>query len=316
MSAALVAAAKTVLKTCMGLKAGESVLIIYDKPKATIAKALWKKARSFGNPAKLYKIPIGKVNGQEPPRDAAAAMLVYDIVILTTSVSYSHTHAREQATKKGVRIASMPGITTDIMSRMGADYQIIKELTNRIADTLDKGKQVRITTKKGTDLTFSMKGRIAHGRKGGIFHEKGFWGNLPEGEAFIAPVEGTANGVYIVDASQAGLGKVKELRLLVRKGYVTQITGDGAQKLARMLASVGKYGRNIAEFGIGTNGKAKICGITLEDEKVLGTCHLALGNNFGFGGAVDVKLHLDGVMKKPTIYIDETLLMKEGVLQL
>ena len=81
-----------------------------------------------------------------------------------------------------------------------------------------------------------------------------------------------------------------------------------------MLDKVGKKARNIAEFGIGTNDSARLSGILLEDEKVMGTVHLALGNNVTMGGSVNVPMHVDGVIKKPTVYLDGKLLMDKGKL--
>jgi aminopeptidase len=79
-----------------------------------------------------------------------------------------------------------------------------------------------------------------------------------------------------------------------------------------MLDKVGKGARNIAEFGIGTNDSAKLSGILLEDEKVMGTIHLALGNNITMGGTFNVPIHLDGLVKKPTVWMDGKLIMKDG----
>jgi len=101
----------------------------------------------------------------------------------------------------------------------------------------------------------------------------------------------------------------------VKDGYATEITGGKeADKLKRMLLKFGKKGRNVAEIGIGTNDKAKLSGILLEDEKVLGTVHIALGNNLSMGGNVNVPLHVDGVILKPTVYFDGKMIMRNGKL--
>jgi aminopeptidase len=111
------------------------------------------------------------------------------------------------------------------------------------------------------------------------------------------------------------LMKNVNLQIEVKDGYATKITGGAiASKLNKMLDEVGKDARNIAEFGIGTNPSAKLSGVLLEDEKVMGTIHIALGNNKSMGGSVNVPIHLDGVVKKPTVYLDGKLLMKDGKL--
>ncbi len=105
------------------------------------------------------------------------------------------------------------------------------------------------------------------------------------------------------------------IKIEVKNGFATGITGGkSAKKLVKMLAPFGRKGRNIAEIGIGTNDKAKLSGLILEDEKVLGTAHIALGNNLSMGGNVSVGIHLDGVIKKPDIWFDNKQIMKKGKL--
>ena len=71
---------------------------------------------------------------------------------------------------------------------------------------------------------------------------------------------------------------------------------------------------NVAELGIGTNHEAQISGHILEDEKVMGTIHVAFGNNISMGGTCNVGIHIDGVVTKPTVYIDEQKIMEDGKL--
>ena len=116
-----------------------------------------------------------------------------------------------------------------------------------------------------------------------------------------------------MDASLGGIGKLEEpIKVYVEKGYVIKIEGGRAKEFENLLDSAGKEARNIAELGIGTNEKARVTGNILEDEKVIGTCHIALGNNAGFGGKVNVQLHLDGIIRNPTIFIDNKKIMNNG----
>ena len=113
------------------------------------------------------------------------------------------------------------------------------------------------------------------------------------------------------------MGKVlKPLKLFVKNGYVTKIEGDKkADALKKLIKPFGKPAKNIAELGIGTNYRAKIVGSVLEDEKVLGTVHMAIGDNKSMGGKVSVPSHLDGILLKPTLKIDNRVVMKDGVLK-
>ncbi len=308
--------ADIILKKCMGLKNDESALVVTDSKLYGISKIFFEQARKIAKDVKLIKIGIPKINGTEPDKKTAAEMLKYDVELLITTKSLSHTNARANACKKGARIVTMPGITKDTIKRaINIDYEKLFMLHNKIGNVIDKGNEVKINTGIGADLTFSIKGRKAFGRDSGLLTKKGSFGNLPAGEIFVAPVEGTANGTYAIDASFAGIGKLKSpLKVYVNEGYAEKIEGKNAKKVEKMLDSAGWEARNIAEFGIGTNEKAVITGNTLEDEKVKGTCHIALGNNIGFGGKASVPLHLDGVIKKPTIFVDKKKIMNNGKL--
>jgi len=103
----------------------------------------------------------------------------------------------------------------------------------------------------------------------------------------------------------------------VNSGFVREISGGTeAKKLKALLDSVGELAYNIAELGIGTNDKAKLVGSVLEDEKVMGTVHMALGDNMSMGGKISVRSHLDGIILKPTLVVDGVTLMKDGVLKI
>ena len=305
----------TAIKECMGAKKMEKILIITDEKKKEIGYALYNNALKLGLFAVYSEMKSAEINGEEPPKEIADMMQLFDLVLCPTDKSLTHTNARRAASKNGVRVATFPGITKDLLIRgMNADYKKISLLSIKLKRILDEGNSVRIISPKGTDLSFKINGRKSIASKG-IYHKKSESGNLPTGETFIAPVEGTANGVFIVDGSMAGYGLIKNanLRIEVKDGRAEKISGGKiALKLNRLLNKVGKEARNIAEFGIGTNDSAKLSGILLEDEKVLGTIHIALGNNISMGGKVNVPLHLDGVIKKPTVFIDGKILLYQG----
>jgi leucyl aminopeptidase (aminopeptidase T) len=307
----------TAIKDCMGAKKNEKILVITDEFKRDIGHSLFENAKTLGHKALFVEMKSGKINGEEPPKEIADLMQKFDVVFVPTAKSITHTDARRKASAKGVRVATFPGITKEIMIRgMNADYKSIAKRSIKLKKILEKGKQVRVTAPAGTDISFGIGGRIAIASKG-LFQKKGESGNLPTGETFLAPVEGTANGVFVVDGSMAGLGLIGNvnIKIEVEKGFATKITGGNpAKKLREMLDKVGKGARNIAEFGIGTNDSACLSGVLLEDEKVMGTIHIAVGNNITMGGTFNVPIHLDGVIRKPTVYLDGKLLMENGKL--
>ncbi len=314
---ALIDAAAMALKTSLNLKPSESVMILTDDLRQPIGEAIYQAALPLARETVLVLMPPAKVNGAEPPSAIAEMMTHYDVVICPTTKSVTHTDARRNACKAGARVATMPGITEDIMLRtLNADYRVIAERTKRVTAVLDAGKMVHIITSNGTDLWLSIDGIKAISSTG-LIPEPGQGGNLPSGESFLRPLEGTARGVLVVDASMAGLGKIKGLpiRIDIEDGYAVKITGgEEALLLQQQLEPFGKDGFTVAEFGVGTNHEARISGQILEDEKVLGTIHVAFGNNIGMGGTCNVGIHVDGVVLKPTVFIDDQKIMENGTL--
>lgn len=314
MTANLGKSADIAIRQCMAVKPGETVLVVTDMPTRSVGQALWEKAVEAGAEALYMEMVPRKNDGAEPPAAIAAAMLQADVVLGATSRSFSHTQARKAASKKGVRMATLPGITEDIMQRtLNADYERIATVSTLFAGLLSKGSHVHISTPAGTDLTLSIAGRDGHPDTG-INHEAGDFSNLPAGEAYIAPVEGTTEGVFVIDGAMAGIGVLETpIKLTVEKGYVSKIEGgQEGRKLEATLDEYGKEARNIAELGIGTNDQAILSGRVLEDEKVMGTVHIALGNNVGFGGTCQIPLHLDGILLNPTLTIDGQVVIKDG----
>ena len=314
MSSELLSAATIAIRDCMGAQPNESVLIITDEPLRKIGYALWEAARLLGHAVTLVEILPRKSNGEEPPAGVAALMTTADVVLCPTSKSLTHTDARRAASARGVRVATLPGVTEEIMLRcMNADYHRIAERTHRLCRMLEQTQIVRVQAPAGTDIRLPIAGRKAYASSG-LFHAKGESGNLPTGEAYLAPLEGQSQGIVVVDGSIAGVGMVKQpVRIVVKDGYATEIAGGReAQELIALLEPHGREARNVAEFGIGTNDRAILSGVILEDEKVMGTIHVALGDNKSMGGTVRVASHLDGLVTRPTVWFDDRLVMEDG----
>jgi leucyl aminopeptidase (aminopeptidase T) len=309
-------AAQVALGNCLAVKKGESVLVITDAPERKVGYAFWEAAREAGAEAMVLEILPRSSNGEEPPPAVAKLMRDFDVLIIPTSKSMSHTKARREACESGARCVTLPGIIEDTMERtLNADYNEIARRSLKLAEMVTGGKTAKVTTPAGTDITMVIEGRECHADTG-LVHSPGDFSNLPAGEAYLAPVEGTANGVIVVDGAM--VGKVKEpIKITVKDGFATQITGGkSAKELEELLEPFGQPGRNVAELGIGTNHKAKIVGSVLEDEKVMGTVHMALGDNQSMGGVVSVQSHLDGILLKPTLWIDDRKIMEDGALNI
>jgi len=305
-------AVKAVFSGSLKLRSGESCLIVTDTVKEAIGHAFYEYASRITSGAMLLVMEPTKEHAAEPPEDIAREMLRYDVQILVTEKSLTHTLARRDATARGARIATMPSITEDIANRcLDIDYEALRRESERVYNILKKGSEVRVTTESGTDITFLVGSSGFFGREGGLFDSPGSFGNLPEGEVSFAP--SACEGTYVVDASFPDLGLLDSpLTFKAAAGMVHEITGARSDEVIQRLDRVGPRAYRVAELGIGLNPKARITGNILEDEKVRGTVHIAVGNNLSYGGDNDVPLHLDGVITAPSVYVDGGKLMERG----
>ncbi len=304
------------LKDYLGLKKEETLLIISDETKREIGQTLLEAGKQLCKEAFLVEMKSREINGEEPPKQIADLMKMVDVVVCPTAKSLTHTDARRSAAALGVRIATMPGITIDTMVRcLSAEAKKVVELSLKVKALLEPASEIRVVTEKGTDITMPMKGRKVI-ESTGVLVNKGDSGNLPSGEVYLAPWEDKSNGVVIIDGSLAGVGMLDEpVKVAVKDGFAEEITGGvQADKFRDMLDKVGRDARAVAEFGVGTNYKAELCGMILEDEKVYGTIHIAFGNNVSMGGDINVKSHIDGLVISPDVYVDGKLIMQKGKL--
>ena len=299
------------LKECLKVKKNESVLIITDKNKREIADSIYKTALKITKEVKLVEIPIPKISGIEPPSKVAKEMLNYDVILAPTTQSITHTHATKDAVKAGARVATLPGINEKIMNEsMFADYDKVEAFTLKVLKKVKNAKKITVETKRGTKLSLITAERKWFADTGKIE----FSGNLPAGEVFVSPLEGTTEGKIVVDSFKHDkeIYAKEGTEIIIEKGNVKEVS-DKKSKIARLFKTV-EHATNVAELGIGTNYKAKIIGNILQDEKVLGTCHIAFGSNFSFGGKIKAGMHIDLIIKNPTITIDGKIIMKSGKL--
>lgn len=295
----------------MGVKFGEEVLVVCNPATRELGDALRNEAEAAGAEAVLAVMTERETHAGEPPATVADAMVAADVLLAPTVQSLSHTAARKRASESGTRTATLPGATVEMLARvMSDDMNNLRHRGGKVAEMLDQGTEARITCDHGSDLRLGLQGRKAIPDAGELT-ETGAFGNLPCGEGFIAPA--TAEGILIVDGSIAGVGLVSEpVKLTIEDGHLVDATGPEGAQLMELLTVHGPDGTNVAELGIGTNEKAILTGNILEDEKILGTAHVAFGASAAIGGNIQVPVHLDVVAMRPEVTVDDTPLVLEG----
>ncbi|MGE0067243.1 MAG: aminopeptidase [Solirubrobacterales bacterium] len=313
MSTELDSAIRTVVRHCMGVNPGEEVLVVCNPVTEEIGALMRIEAQGDGADATLAVMSERDSAAAEPPGVVAAAMAAADVVLAPTIQSLSHTAARKVASEAGVRVGSLPGVTEEMLIRlMTADLEEIRRRGWAIVSAMNGGSEVRITCRHGSDLRLGLEGRLGIVDAGELSN-RGAFGNLPSGEGFIAPLEGTAEGTLVVDGSIAEVGLLDTpTSLTVRAGHITDATGPEGSRLMELLTAHGPQATSVAELGIGTNEEAILTGNILEDEKILGTAHVAFGASAAIGGAVQVPVHLDCVLLEPTVEIDGETIVSGG----
>lgn len=244
--------------------------------------------------------------------------------------SYDHIFDYLLHGKKTMRSVWTPGITIGMFARaVDIDYGQLQRDCRRLCELYENVVRVEVRAPAGTDLSIPVAGRKPL-VDDGDFSRPGAGGNIPAGEVFISPMVGDGQelgcrGRIVYDGSMSvdrGCVAIREpIMVDVAGGFITSISGGQeaqllldtitkAEEEARAMGADGRLSpedarlycrnaRNIGELGIGLNPAAIITGKMLEDEKAFRTCHIAIGENYD--NDAHALIHLDGVIKEPTI---------------
>lgn len=316
--------ALTVVTTCMDIRRNENVLIVCDPTTAEIGAALHEAAMTRSDRVLLMLMPKGRHHGQEPPSPVATLMRQQQVVIAPTKYSLTHTRAVRTALSDGARIVTMPGMTAEMFQGggMSADFSVVKQSITRLSSRLRRRRIVNVRSEAGTELTFEVAWREWNFDDNGICNRPKMLMNLPAGKVFIMPREGTMSGRLVLDGSWEGTLIDEPVTLEIEQGVIASITGgEMASRIRKEFQDAVEPLRpkdqdgasTIAEFGFGMNPAAALTGSVLEDEKCLGTCYFMFGDNTAGGGTNRVGFTLSGVMREPSVWLDNEALLEQGV---
>ena len=356
MKAALKTAAAVAVRDVIRLRRGEQTLIIANPhgEAAPIAMAIYDAALDAGGrPVLIFQDEKKQLDFAEPALIAAFAAKPEVVISISSGklgkdekgivkgymsshggrggwdgaavMRYDHVFHFLLHGKKSCRAFWSPGITIESFCRtVPIDYAALRSVCGAIQNLLTRAEKVVVTAPGGTNIVVGLHGRTAKSDDGD-FSAKGSGGNLPAGEAYISPQNGTTEGTIVFDGSMtlnSGDILIQEpIVCTVKGGFVNSIDGGvearllwdtiaEAERNSLLLEKQGRLGagngpiyarnaRNIGELGIGLNEAARITGNMLEDEKAIHTCHFAIGHNYDEDAPA--LIHLDGLVRNPTI---------------
>jgi leucyl aminopeptidase (aminopeptidase T) len=317
--AGIVAGARKIVRILARVKPGEKVAIVADTDTLTVAEALAVAALEITPEVATTIMRPVEVDGGEPPAVVTAAMRAADVALLPVSYSISHSTATRKALEAGTRILSLPAPTPDQLMRGGAeaDFEAASPRVRKMAELLGKASTAYLTTPAGTDCRFQLSGRPGNAHDC-ILDRPGKFSAFPNIEANTSPVDGTAEGTVVFDGSIPNL-RIGPLRSPVKctvvKGNIVKVEGgpeaDMIRKVWSEMGDAAVY--NVAQLAIGLNPAIyMLTGVWGQDHGAFGTVHIGIGTSANLGGTTKAACHFDGMMYRPTLKLDDQVILENG----
>ena len=315
----LAARASWVVREMAAIRPGEQVLVAADYASDfSVVEALTAAVAAAGAEPTVAVMPPRPHAGAPASRVMWHAANGADVVICpSTTVLHFTREIRQALTEKRIRLVSISIGRDEMLHGAGsADPQEVRALTQRVYDVLAPARELGITSANGTAFSCSVEGRLPN-LSIGRADEPGRIGTFPFGEVPHAPIEGTAEGTIVFDGPMHTVGHLSEpVRYEVRAGRVVEVAGGGEAELLRGLIETTENADVIGEVSVGTNPAARPDGDVQEAKKRLGCVHIAVGDATGLRGLTWSPLHIDGVIRRPTVWADDTLVVEDGALAL
>jgi leucyl aminopeptidase (aminopeptidase T) len=319
----MIEGARKLIRTCADVKPHEKVLIVTDPERRRVADALAVAAHEAGTRPVVISMMPNKLDGEEPHELARSAMLEADVIFAPVTRSISHSQAVKNALGAGARFLSLAKFDDRqlFVGGINADFDKEKPRCDAIAELFGQASRLHLTSPGGTNLTADISGRPGNSHPC-IARNPGEFTAIVNIEANIAPVEGTAEGVIVVDGSVSNfdIGPVRTpITLTVRKGSITSIEGGSEAKLIeKILEELGSAeAYNIAQIAVGLNPECTdFNGWFLNEHGVYGSAHIGIGTSENLGGDLRAPLHFDVMMRSPRLTVDDTLIVSDHVVHI
>lgn len=314
------------LPVSLNVRPGEDVVVLCDtKSDALVWQALAGASAAAGASVTIAMMTPRDYPMADPTGPICEAIKAADLVFLAVTKAIIHSPAARAAMEHGTRFVNLEEATVDLLATTGMeseeDYQRMQDLGQYVVDHWGRGRTAHLTGTGGTDLTFNLQERpgyyvaaISRPQPGVKLMSCAF----PDGEAGVAPIEDSAEGVLVCDVSLLGAnvshGAPDEpVTLEISEGLVRSISGGlRAREFEAFLRDRGDEGAwRICEVAVGLNKRIPRTG-NKADKKMYGTAHVGFGENRDVGGVNPSRLHYDLVLDLPTLVLDDETTVVDG----
>ncbi len=315
--------ARRLVEVCGALEKDEEVAIVTDTEKISIASLIAGQVVAMGAEATVLLMDPREIDGDEPTSIIANAMELADLIILAATYSLAHTEATRCALEGGSRVLSVSDISESLLASGGlyADFDRFRPFCEKLADIFTNGDVLFVKAPGGTEIELDISGRSGNAHHC-IADQPGMFTAVPNIEANVAPVEGFGDGIIVFDASipNFNIGVLEEpVRLDIQDGCVIGI--DGGRQAKYLAHHFGEQREkddkvcNVAQVAVGLNPMCGyVTGQLTNDHGVLGTMHFGIGTSKNLGGELQTTMHIDGILWRPTILIDDQMILENGEL--
>jgi len=322
--------AKNAVEVCLGVRAGEKVVVIADEVSRSVAASLEQALEEQG--ARFTGLlledfgPRPMTGAPEPVLDALEKT---DVGVLCMTPQPGELGARmaivRVVERRQIRYAHMVGVTPEIMQQgMRADYHRVDELSDRLRERMQRAETLTVKTDAGTSFSARFDRHLDWVKTSGLISPR-YWSNLPAGEVFTTPA--TVDGTFVCDATAGDYfnGKYGDLQatplvMEIQGGRLTVVEcpRKDLEEEFWKYCHTDENSDRVGELAFGTNlGLSRMIGILLQDEKFPGV-HIAFGDPYGSQTHANWKsrTHVDVLTRDCDVWIDNDQVIEKGRYQM
>lgn len=311
-------AARNALENVLESVVGESILIVCDEEKREVGKAFAEGALELGLWTRIMTLKTGKERRKEIPQhlfeifsNKKPDIYVNLMRDLREETPFRISVVKMETREHRARLGHCPGVNVDMLTEgalalTAEEHRRMQGFAEKLLHILEGTKKIELRSPSGTNLSLNVEERSFF-TDTQLDWKNMKWMNLPTGEVIVAPNENSLSGRLVCDMAIGGIGPVKmPVEIVAKDGKVEKVTCKNKDVFGRVKQTFATddWSDVVGEFAFGINPKARFVKEFLEAEKILGTVHLAFGDNTDMpGGKNPSKNHMDFLVSKSTVKI-------------